>query len=76
MKKVLFTALVAIFFISCNNAEQNSASGTSKDSTGDTRGEKGTGVDNNGGTPGAGTLTDTSKGKVDTLDHTSKKGKQ
>ena len=81
MRNLLIIILLGFSFASCNSSEQNSTTGNnansvtgSSDTTGDTRGEKGTGVDNTGGTPGPGTLTDTSKGKIDTLDHTSKKG--
>lgn len=82
MRKLVFFFLFSFFFLSCSNSEQNSTTGNpadsgtvSGDTMGDTRGQKGTGVDNTGGTPGPGTLTDTSKGTTDTLDHTSRKGK-
>ncbi|MBE7172768.1 MAG: hypothetical protein INR73_19490 [Williamsia sp.] len=82
MRQLFSALLLGFFLLSCNSPEQNSTTGNTADSTtvnadtaGDTRGEKGTGVDNTGGTPGPGTLTDTSKGKTDTLDHTSQKGK-
>lgn len=78
MQKFFPLLLLSFFFLSCDSPEQNSTTGNSADSidvSGDTRGQKGTGVDNTGGTPGPGTLTDTSKGRIDTLDHTSRKGK-
>ena len=82
MRQLLFILVLGSFLASCTSPEQHSTTGNTadsvtvnKDTIGDTQGEKGTGVDNTGGTPGPGTLTDTSKGKTDTLDHTSKKGK-
>lgn len=82
MRQLLSLLLLGFLFASCNSPEQNTATGNTADSVtvnqdtiGDTRGQKGTGIDNTGGTPGPGTLTDTAKGKTDTLDHTSKKGK-
>ena len=79
MKRPLFAVLLLAGFVACNGPEQNTAVGNSQDSvtvktdTLDTRGAKGAGVDNTGGTPGPGTITDTFKGKVDTADHTSRK---
>ena len=79
MKCILFALFMFAGLISCNGPEQNTAVGNSQDSvtlktdTVDTRGTKGTGVDNSGGTPGPGTITDTFKGKVDTPDNTSRK---
>ena len=82
MRKLFSFLLLSFFFLSCDSPEQNSTTGNMADSVtvngdtmGDTRGQKGTGIDNTGGTPGPGTLTDTSKGTTDTLDHTSRKGK-
>lgn len=82
MRLILLSFCILSFAAACNSGEQNSAAGNSTDSTslqtdtlGDTRGMKGAGVDNTGGTPGPGTITDTLNGKVDTADHTSKRNK-
>ena len=78
MKRISLVVLISLTMICCDGPEQNTAVGNSVDSVvvdpvGDTRGSKGTGVDNSGGTPGPGTITDTFQGKIDTADHTSKK---
>lgn len=80
MMKSLLIALIVIGFLSCNNSENggtdstsNDAATSGNDTVGDTRGMRGTGTDNSGGTPGPGTITDTFKGKTDTADHTSRK---
>jgi hypothetical protein len=80
MKNLLTAFILAMAFISCNDAGQSSDADHREDSVtvpqdmpGDTRGEKGTGTDNTGGTPGPNTITDTFRGKTDTSDHTSDK---
>jgi hypothetical protein len=80
MKNLLTAFILSMAFISCNDAGQTSGTGTSEDTTtvpqdipGDTRGERGTGSDNSGGTPGPSTITDTFQGQTDTSDHTSDK---
>jgi len=79
MKSTLF-AFFVIGCLSCNNSENGSGKANNQDAVtdgndtvGDTRGMRGTGTDNSGGTPGPGTITDTFKGKTDTADHTSRK---
>ena len=77
MKVFYFAAI--LLFVACNSGETGTTTGTSDstgaivDTQGDTRGMKGAGVDNTGGTPGPGTITDTAGGQVDTADHTSKR---
>jgi hypothetical protein len=77
MKLIYFAAIM--LFVACNSGETGTSTGTSDsgttavDTPGDTRGMKGTGVDNSGGTPGPGTITDTLGGQVDTADHRSKR---
>ena len=80
MRTLFFAAILTLTFVSCNESEQSSTTDNAQDSVsvpqdmpGDTRGQKGTGTDNTGGTPGPGTITDTFKGKTDTSDHTSGK---
>jgi hypothetical protein len=78
--KLIYLAAIMLF-VACNSGETGTETGsgsadsgtTAVDTPGDTRGMKGTGVDNTGGTPGPGTITDTLGGKVDTADHTSKR---
>ena len=80
MKKIMIAVLTGCLFVACNSSEQSDTTGNSSNSTtvnadtmSDTRGEKGAGIDNTGGTPGPGTLTDSSHGKTDTLGQSSKK---
>jgi hypothetical protein len=77
MKLIYLSAIM--LFVACNSGETGTTTGTTDsgaavvDTPGDTRGMKGTGVDNTGGTPGPGTITDTLGGQVDTADNTSKR---
>ncbi|MEJ7736148.1 MAG: hypothetical protein WKF97_01875 [Chitinophagaceae bacterium] len=77
MKPIFIFSFFILMLLGCNDSGSTSGSdieGTAgSDTMGDTRGMKGTGVDNTGGTPGPGTITDTSGGKMDTADHTSGK---
>lgn len=75
MKKLL---IISLFAIGCNSNEEGTpqsmdSSAVKVDSLHETRGTPGPGGDNNGGTSGAGTITDTLNGQVDTADHRSKR---